>query len=73
MRGGRVFELKELLGHSDIKTTMVYAHLSPDHLEQASRIVNFVAQIKPMALIWPLLNRRVKILLQYQVVSINGA
>lgn len=25
-RGGSIFNLKELLGHSDIKTTMVYAH-----------------------------------------------
>ena len=41
MNGGNLFDLKELLGHSDIKTTMVYAHLSPDHLKEASRIVNF--------------------------------
>jgi hypothetical protein len=41
MNGGDVFTLKELLGHSDIGTTMVYAHLSPKHLEKASEIVNF--------------------------------
>ena len=41
MRGGNLFDLKELLGHSDIKTTMIYAHLSPNHLKEASRIVNF--------------------------------
>jgi integrase len=32
MRGGQLQALKELLGHSDIKTTMIYAHLSPAHL-----------------------------------------
>ncbi len=41
MNGGRIFELKDLLGHTDIKTTMIYAHLSKDHLAEASRIVNF--------------------------------
>ncbi|WP_411025484.1 hypothetical protein, partial [Salmonella sp. s55004] len=24
--------LRDILGHSDIKMTMVYAHFSPDHL-----------------------------------------
>lgn len=43
MNGGDVFTLKELLGHSDISTTMIYAHLSPKHLEKASEIVNFNA------------------------------
>jgi hypothetical protein len=32
MRGGNVVELKEILGHGDIKMTMIYAHLSPAHL-----------------------------------------
>ena len=27
-----LFKIKELLGHSDIKTTMRYMHLSPNHL-----------------------------------------
>ena len=32
MRGGSLRALKELLGHADIKTTLIYAHLSPAHL-----------------------------------------
>jgi site-specific recombinase XerD len=32
MRGGQLQALKELLGHRGIKTTLIYAHLSPSHL-----------------------------------------
>lgn len=32
MRGGSLQALKEVLGHRDIKTTLIYAHLSPAHL-----------------------------------------
>ena len=32
MRGGNLYELKDILGHSDIKMTTRYAHLSPHHL-----------------------------------------
>ncbi|MDD7425217.1 MAG: tyrosine-type recombinase/integrase, partial [[Actinobacillus] rossii] len=35
MNGGNILVLKEILGHSDISMTMVYAHFSPSHLEQA--------------------------------------
>jgi len=35
MRGGDLYRLKELLGHRDIKTTMIYAHLSPEHVQGA--------------------------------------
>lgn len=35
MNGGNILVLKEILGHSDISMTMVYAHFSPNHLEQA--------------------------------------
>lgn len=32
MAGGNILELQKLLGHSTLAMTMVYAHLSPDHL-----------------------------------------
>ena len=35
MNGGNILVLKEILGHADIKMTMIYAHFSPDHLEDA--------------------------------------
>ena len=41
MKGGNLFELQKLLGHANIDETLIYAHLSPDHLEKASQIVNF--------------------------------
>ncbi|WP_330959035.1 phage integrase [Photobacterium sp. 53610] len=33
MNGGNIIALQKILGHSDIKQTMRYAHLAPDHLE----------------------------------------
>jgi hypothetical protein len=35
MNGGNILTLQKILGHSDIKMTMRYAHLSPDHLADA--------------------------------------
>jgi integrase len=32
MRGGQLQALKEILGHADLKMTLRYAHLSPEHL-----------------------------------------
>lgn len=32
MDGGSLKALQEILGHEDIKTTMIYAHLAPDYL-----------------------------------------
>jgi len=35
IKKGDILTLKEILGHSDIKMTMKYAHLSPSHLKDA--------------------------------------
>lgn len=35
MNGGNIIVLQRILGHSDIKQTMRYAHFSPEHLEDA--------------------------------------
>ena len=33
MNGGNILALQKILGHSDVKMTMIYAHLAPDFLE----------------------------------------
>lgn len=33
--GGNILVLQKILGHADIKDTMVYAHFAPDHLNDA--------------------------------------
>ena len=35
MSGVDLPTIQKLLGHSDIQTTMIYAHLAPDHLSDA--------------------------------------
>lgn len=35
MNGGNILVLQRVLGHTDIKMTMRYAHFAPDHLEEA--------------------------------------
>ncbi len=41
MKGGNLYDLQKILGHSTVKMTERYAHLSPTHLENAIQIVNF--------------------------------
>lgn len=36
MNNGNILVLRQILGHTDIKMTMIYAHFSPDHLEDAT-------------------------------------
>ncbi|EFO8398974.1 tyrosine-type recombinase/integrase, partial [Escherichia coli] len=41
MRGGNILVLQKILGHSDIKMTMRYAHFAPGHLEAAVELNPF--------------------------------
>jgi integrase len=41
MSGGNILALQKILGHSDVKMTMVYAHLAPDYLGQEMERVSF--------------------------------
>jgi integrase len=49
MRGGSLYDLREILGHGDIKMTMRYAHLSPQHLRAGVERVEGLARLAPMA------------------------
>lgn len=39
-RGASLYVIKELLGHRDIKTTMIYAHLQAENLRNAMDLLN---------------------------------
>ncbi len=43
--GGSILTLQKILGHSDLKMTMRYAHLAPDHL-------NDVLKFSPVVKMW---------------------
>jgi hypothetical protein len=49
MRGGELYDLREILGHSDIKMTMRYAHLSPGHLQTSIAKVEGLARVPATA------------------------
>jgi integrase len=49
MRSGNLYDLKEILGHSDIKMTMRYAHLSPHHLHGSIAKVEGLTRVRPTA------------------------
>jgi len=38
MQGGNIIVLRDILGHSEITTTMRYAHLAPNHLNDAIKL-----------------------------------
>jgi len=39
-RGGQIHVLQKIMGHNDIKTTMIYTHLNDEHLESQMDIMN---------------------------------
>lgn len=41
MAGGNLLSLQKILGHSDVKVTMIYAHLAPDFLADEMNRVRF--------------------------------
>lgn len=41
MRGGDIYKLQKLLGHSSVQMSERYAHLSPEHLKDATSILDF--------------------------------
>ncbi len=41
MNGGNLYTLQKLLGHSDMQTTMIYAHLDSDFLKQSVNLIRF--------------------------------
>jgi site-specific recombinase XerD len=41
MAGGDLVTIKELLGHSSIVTTMIYAHLSKPHIKKVVDKLNY--------------------------------
>ncbi|MCO4787270.1 MAG: tyrosine-type recombinase/integrase [Marinomonas atlantica] len=38
MNGGNLVTLQRILGHAEIKATMIYAHLPPEHLADAIKL-----------------------------------
>ena len=44
MKGVDLPTVQKLMGHADIQTTMIYAHLAPDHLVEAVDKLDFVEQ-----------------------------
>lgn len=44
MNGGNILVLQRILGHSNLTMTMRYAHLAPEHLQEA-RLLNPLAKL----------------------------
>jgi site-specific recombinase XerD len=41
MSGGNILALQRILGHSDVKMTMIYAHLAPDFMGREMERVSY--------------------------------
>ena len=41
MNGGNIYDLQKILGHSNLEMTQRYAHMSPEHLAKAIKVVSF--------------------------------
>ncbi|ATH07076.1 hypothetical protein BIY24_03730 [Halobacteriovorax marinus] len=41
MNGGSIYTLQKLLGHREIETTMIYAHLDKEFMDKACKFVSF--------------------------------
>ena len=41
MNGVSLYDVSKMLGHSTIKTTEIYAHLAPDHLQEAVKQIEY--------------------------------
>ncbi|HLE12435.1 MAG TPA: tyrosine-type recombinase/integrase [Bacteriovoracaceae bacterium] len=58
MSGGSLFDLQKILGHTDVKMTLRYAHFSSDHLQKSVQFMDFGVghseQIEKNAPIMPL-------------------
>ena len=44
MGGVDIRTVQELLGHKDIRMTMRYSHLAPDHMRKAVGILDYVSE-----------------------------
>jgi site-specific recombinase XerD len=38
MNGGNILTLQKILGHANLTMTMLYAHLAPEHLQEAKTL-----------------------------------
>ena len=45
MNGGNILTLQRILGHSNLTMTMKYAHLAPEHLQEAVKL-NPITRLK---------------------------
>lgn len=49
MSGGNILTLQKLLGHADLTTTMIYAHLAPDFMAEEVARMSFVPKVATIA------------------------